>query len=61
LFDRQIVVSDSVLVRPHSKHKGMLHIKTSLKTEKEMQDPKETGEWSQMELTTESVRSQIRY
>jgi hypothetical protein len=41
-----MVVSYSVLLRPHTEHKGMLHIKTNLKIEKEMQEPKETGEWS---------------
>ena len=39
-------MSDSVLLRLLTKHKGMLHIKANLKIEKEMQEPKETGEWS---------------
>ena len=40
-----MVVFDSVLLHPHTKHKGMLHIKINLKLEKGMQDPKETDEW----------------
>jgi len=39
----------------------MLHIKINLKIEKGMQEPKETVEWGWLQLTMESVRSQIRY
>ena len=37
-----MIVSDSVHLRPHTEHKEMIHIKTNF----EMQEPEEAGEWS---------------